>query len=113
MSDGWDDSSAYGHVHRLPLPGEAGGGLSSLRLVARNSGLFYLAATRQCLLTSMLTSPLTSLLTNQRTSLLTSLLHLFTKLLRACPSTYLQPYRQCLRLTKILADRMAHEQVSK
>ena len=52
MSDGWDDSSAYGHVHRLPLPGEAGGGLSSLRLVARNSGLFYLAATRQCLLTS-------------------------------------------------------------
>ena len=64
MSDGWDDGSAYGHVHRLPLPGEAGGELASLRLVARNSGLFYLAATRQC-----------------------------------------------LRLTKILAERMAHEQV--
>ena len=59
MSDGWDDSSAYGHVHRLALPADAanaastgGGGpdgrLSSLRLVARNSGLFYLAATRQC-----------------------------------------------------------------
>ena len=65
MSDGWDDASAYGHVHSLPMPDSAGGGaFTSLRLVARNSGLFYLAATKQC-----------------------------------------------LRLTKILAERMAHEQV--
>jgi hypothetical protein len=64
MSDGWDDASTYGHVHSLPMPDSAGGGaFTSLRLVARNSGLFYLAATKQC-----------------------------------------------LRLTKILANRMAHEQ---
>jgi len=48
MSDGWDDNTAYGHVHPLALPGGADE-LVSLRLVARNSGLFYLAATRQCL----------------------------------------------------------------
>ena len=66
MSDGWDDHTAYGHVHSVSLSpgsgggsggggggGGAGGGggdaLTTLRLVARNSGLFYLAATQQCL----------------------------------------------------------------
>ena len=63
MSDGWDDLTAYGHVHQVPIA--AGDALTTLRLVARNSGLFYLAATVQC-----------------------------------------------LRLTKILADRMATENAS-
>ena len=56
MSDGWDDHTAYGHVHSVSLsPGSSSGGggggdaLTTLRLVARNSGLFYLAATQQCL----------------------------------------------------------------
>ena len=62
-SDGWDDLTAYGHVHQVPIA--AGDALTTLRLVARNSGLFYLAATVQC-----------------------------------------------LRLTKILADRMATENAS-
>ena len=59
MSDGWDDDSAYGHTYELPLAAGAGGGSGALmsggrparwlRLVARNSGLFYLAATHECL----------------------------------------------------------------
>ena len=49
MSDGWDDPSAYGHVHSLPLASASEGPLRSLRLVARNSGLFYVAATRESL----------------------------------------------------------------
>ena len=51
MSDGWDDDSAYGHVHELPL-GErapASGPLRSVRMVARNSGLFCLSATHESL----------------------------------------------------------------
>ena len=91
MTDGWDDESAYGHIHELPLargagtPWFAGGGghwtaggapasastpavdgsgggalvgaapghakapLRSVRMVARNSGLFYLSATHEAL----------------------------------------------------------------
>lgn len=48
MSDGWDERTAYGYVHTLPLPADDSV-LRSLRLVARNSGLFYLSATRECL----------------------------------------------------------------
>ena len=54
MSDGWDDDAAYGHTYELPLPaGSTPSGAAAparwLRLVARNSGLFYLAATHECL----------------------------------------------------------------
>ena len=81
MTDGWDDESAYGHIHELPLargagtpwfagggghwtaggapaaggalvgpaPGNANAPLRSLRMVARNSGLFYLSATHEAL----------------------------------------------------------------
>jgi len=45
MSDGWDDRSAYGHTHELPVPGSTEGPLRYMRLVARNSGLFYVSAT--------------------------------------------------------------------
>lgn len=44
MSDGWDDLTAYGHIHSLPVLDTT---LTSLRIVARNSGLFYLSATHQ------------------------------------------------------------------
>lgn len=42
MSDGWDEASAYGYAwwHRQA------GGPPKLRLSARNSGLFYIRATR-------------------------------------------------------------------
>ena len=40
---GWDDVSAYGFEHR------AQNGVPLRRLVARNSGLFYLSATREAL----------------------------------------------------------------
>ena len=43
MTDGWDDVSAYGFEHR------AQNGVPMRRLVARNSGLFYLSATREAL----------------------------------------------------------------
>ncbi|KAL1503242.1 hypothetical protein AB1Y20_011298 [Prymnesium parvum] len=46
MSDGWDERTAYGHVHELPFLDST---LHSLRIVARNSGLFYLSATHECL----------------------------------------------------------------
>ena len=46
-SDGWDDLTAYGHVHQVPIA--AGDALTTLRLVARNSGLFYLSATHEAL----------------------------------------------------------------
>ena len=62
MTDGWDDASAYGFVHTLPLgagpagpSGSAGsssavhGPLRSYRVETRNSGLFYLAATHESL----------------------------------------------------------------
>ena len=64
MSDGWDEDSAYGYIHELPLPaslgspagqGRAGQGsaaaepLRSVRLAARNSGLFYLSATHEAM----------------------------------------------------------------
>lgn len=59
MTDGWDDASAYGFVHTLPLAGSAHGPLRSLRLETRNSGLFYLAATNESLrLMQMLASRL-------------------------------------------------------
>jgi hypothetical protein len=43
MTDGWDDVSAYGFEYR------AQNGVPMRRLVARNSGLFYLSATFQAL----------------------------------------------------------------
>ena len=43
MTDGWDDVSAYGFEHR------ASNGIPMRRLVARNSGLFYLSATNEAL----------------------------------------------------------------
>lgn len=43
MTDGWDDVSAYGFEHSGP------GGAPMRRLAARNSGLFYLAGTREAL----------------------------------------------------------------
>ena len=67
MSDGWDDDAAYGHVHTLRTgpasaspalaadgtfvapAGDALGPLRSVRLVARNSGLFFLEATHESL----------------------------------------------------------------
>uniref|UniRef100_A0A0D3IKE5 Nucleotide-diphospho-sugar transferase domain-containing protein n=1 Tax=Emiliania huxleyi (strain CCMP1516) TaxID=280463 RepID=A0A0D3IKE5_EMIH1 len=42
MTDGWDDRTAYGHVLPTAMPGSKEPPLASLRLVARNSGLFYL-----------------------------------------------------------------------
>mmetsp|Transcript_25988 Transcript_25988/g.82371 ORF Transcript_25988/g.82371 Transcript_25988/m.82371 type:complete len:282 (+) Transcript_25988:1927-2772(+) len=49
MTDGWDDASSYGHTLDTPVSGTAVGPLRSFRLVARNSGLFYLSATHQAL----------------------------------------------------------------
>eukprot|EP00967_Tisochrysis_lutea_P094540 scaffold137449_cov29-Tisochrysis_lutea.AAC.2 len=49
MTDGWDDPSAYGHTLTTQVPDSVAGPLQSLRLVARNSGLFYLSATYQSL----------------------------------------------------------------
>jgi hypothetical protein len=49
MTDGWDDASSYGHTLDTPVLGSAVGPLHSFRLVARNSGLFYLSATHQAL----------------------------------------------------------------
>ena len=57
MSDGWDEDSGYGHVHELPLslardasaPAAASTPLRSVRMAARNSGLFYLSATHESL----------------------------------------------------------------
>jgi|TARA_B100001142_G_scaffold255254_2_gene256441 hypothetical protein len=43
MTDGWDDVSAYGFEHA------GAGGVPMRRIVARNSGLFYLAATKESL----------------------------------------------------------------
>jgi len=45
MTDGWDDATAYGHALSTAVPGSSTGPLRSFRLVARNSGLFYVAAT--------------------------------------------------------------------
>ena len=57
MSDGWDEDSAYGHIHETPLtlggpdtvgaPLAASAPLRSVRMAARNSGLFYLSATHE------------------------------------------------------------------
>lgn len=47
MSDGWDEDSAYGFVHTLPVPSAPHGPLRSLRYETRNSGLFFVAATRE------------------------------------------------------------------
>ena len=42
MTDGWDDVSAFGYRWK-------GGGREQLRLSARNSGLFFIAATEEVL----------------------------------------------------------------
>ena len=43
MTDGWDDPSAFGY------PWKDGQGKQQLRLSARNSGLFFIAATEEVL----------------------------------------------------------------
>ncbi len=49
MSDGWDELTTYGFAHETPLSEAKGDSVRSLRLVARNSGLFYVAATNHTL----------------------------------------------------------------